>query len=133
MGRKILYLAKVSLFTVRYLICPLVVVFGIMFSILVIPIISSQSINYLPLILISLAYGWIFASPIFFLKIAFSVSKRFERKADSLENRLSKKFKISIRTRIDLKKYFGVLSFSMFLVCLVLFIRYFVTHSNAPP
>jgi hypothetical protein len=134
MGRKIQHLAKVGLFTIRYLVFPFIAVFGVVFFIMMFPNIGVQSLDYFPLILVSLLYGWVISSPIFFMQIAMQISvslgKKAEKKVNSLENRLSKRFKPSIKTRLELKKYFGALSVSIFLVFSVLFAKSVVTQFN---
>jgi hypothetical protein len=123
MRKSIQFIVKVGLFTTRYFACPLIIVFGIMFFILVIPNITEQYIDYTSFVFVSLIVGLLFSVPIFFVqigsKITVLLTQRVEKNTNNLDSYLSK-LKPSIKTRLALKKYFLLLSISLFLVATVL-------------
>lgn len=127
MNRIIQYLVKASLFTLRYFVCPLVIIFGIIFFILTFPVIGSNSINYYPLILLSLIFGSLFSSPIFMIQIAtkitFLLAKRIDKNANRITTWTQRIPKPSIKTRLELRKYFSLLAISMFLISSAFFSR----------
>jgi hypothetical protein len=98
-----------------------------------VPSLNSKSINYSLLILTSSVFGLVFSVLIFLLEIANAIGKRFEKRATELDKRLANTIStISIKTRMELRKYFGALSISIFLDGVVLIVKTFVTEFKAP-
>jgi hypothetical protein len=130
------YLIRAILFTIRYFIAPLIVGFGVMFFILTIPSITIKSINYYPIVVLSLLFGTLISTPFLFLQIGMKIvlllSQKFVKETTSFNVRISK-LKPSIRTRILLKKYFLAVSISMFLIAIVLIGNSIVTREGSEP
>jgi len=130
------YFVKASLFTIRYFVYPLIIAFSLMFFLLTIPVIATKSIDYIPFVHLSLLFGLLFSTPIFAIQIGMKVTtllgKRFERKGQEISVSLLK-YKPSIKTRLQLKKYFLFLAISMLLIAFVLIGNAVVTREGTEP
>jgi len=130
------YFVKAGLFTIRYFVCPLIIAFGFMFFLLTVPNIATKSIDYFPFAVLSLLFGLFVSTPIFFIQIGMKITsllgKRFEKRGREITVSLSK-YKPSIKTRLQLKKYFLLLAIPMLLIAFMLIGNSVVTREGTEP